>query len=96
MEMKNLDGNEEKFDKLILVDKHNIPKPAEDDEDKAALTFLLLVMNCIQIAGGRVLEGANRISKYLTVDFKMITKFELNSFPRDGLSNFLLKQHSLV
>lgn len=61
MEMKNLDGNEEKFDKLILVDKHNIPKPVEDDEDKATQALLLLVLNCIQIAGGRIVEGMNQI-----------------------------------
>lgn len=57
MEMKNLDGNEEKFDKLILVDNQNIPKPVEEDGDKATQTLLLLVLNCIKIAGGRVLEG---------------------------------------
>jgi hypothetical protein len=57
MEMKNLDGNDEKFDKLILVDKHNIRKPVEDDDAKAAQTLLLLVLNCIQVAGGRIQEG---------------------------------------
>jgi len=57
MEMKNLDGDDEKFDKLILIDTHSIPNIVEDEDEKATQTLLLLILNCVQIAGEKIKEG---------------------------------------
>jgi nitrogen-specific signal transduction histidine kinase len=55
--MKNLDGDEDKFDKLILVDTQAIPKIVEDEDDKITQTLLFLILNTVQIAGEKIKEG---------------------------------------
>ncbi|XP_059484658.1 melanoma-associated antigen B2-like [Neocloeon triangulifer] len=56
LEIKNLDGDDDKFDKMILIDTQSIPKYASSEEDKATLALLFLVLSCIQVSGEAIKE----------------------------------------